>query len=306
MPSQPISRPSSLLRKLRWLVGSVLLAVTAVPAARAAEGHCCVWKVTDTGGHTLYLAGSIHALRASDYPFPAPYEQAYAASSTLAFETDLTINGTEWRKAMGMAALYPMNGKLKDHVDPRTYAYILRVISSTRGSTEPEKKIEHYRPWALSFMLESPGGLQGISTGAGVEPYFIQKAKHDHKPMTGLVPFGDHIAVFGKMNDADSEAVLLLAFIHLNTGGKTFDQTVADWKRGDIDGIDKIVADEYHDAPSIRKRMLTDRNERWVPKLEGYLHSGKICMAIVGAAHMAGDQGLPSLLRAKGYQVEQL
>ncbi len=286
-------------------IGGLLAAFVAV-AARPAGARCCVWKVTDTAGHTLYLAGSVHALRGSDYPFPAPYEQAYRASASLAFETDLTLAGQKWSGALERAARYPDNGRLKDHVDPRTYAYILRVIGNVHGSTEPEKKIEHFRPWAIAFMLESPGGIQGVSTNSGVEPYFIQKAKRDHKPVAGLVPFEDHIAVFGKMNDADSEAVLLLAFIHLNTGGKVYEQTVADWKRGDIDAIEKIEEDEYRDAPSLRRHMLTDRNERWLPTLEGYLRSGKTTMAVVGAAHMAGERGLPALLRAKGFQVEQL
>ena len=78
-----------------------------------------------------------------------------------------------------------------------------------------------------------------------MEPYFIQKAKHDHKPMSGLVPLNEHIAVFGKMNDADSEATLLLAFIHLNTGGKTFDQMVGNWKHGNMDGVEKMEEEEY-------------------------------------------------------------
>ena len=265
-----------------------------------------MWRVTDQAGHTLYLAGSVHALRPSDYPFPAAYEKAYAASSSVAFETDLALKGNQWDKAMGMAAVYPKNDHLKDHVDPRTYAYILRVIGNVHGSTEPEKQIEHFRPWAIAFMLESPGGIQGVNTRYGVEPYFIQKAKRDGKPMAGLVPLDEHIAVFGKMSDADSEAVLLLSFIHLNTVGKTFERMVSAWRRGDLEAVEKMEEDEYRDAPSVRQRMLTDRNRRWLPKLEESLRSGKTSMVIVGTAHMAGDQGLPALLRARGYQVEQL
>ena len=306
MPERSLRRARSAGWCRLLLAVGALLAVFAADAARAAEARACVWRVTDNAGHTLYLAGSVHALRPTDYPFPKAYEQAYAASSQLAFETDLTLGKEQWDKAMGMAALYPMNGKLKDHVDPRTYAYILRVISHTHGSTAPEKRIEHFRPWAIAFLLESPGGIQGVSTKYGVEPYFIQKAKHDHKPMAGLVPLNEHIAVFGKMNDADSEAWLLLSFIHLNTGGKTFERMVDNWRRGDINAVEKMEQEEFSDAPTVRKRMLTDRNQRWLPKLEGYLGSGKTCMAIVGTAHMAGDDGLPALLRAKGYKVEQL
>ena len=300
----PLS-PAPTSRRRCWTL-CLLLAVWATAAVSRASALSCVWKVTDDAGHTLYVAGSVHALRASDYPLPAPYEQAYQASAALAFETDLTVSGEQFGRALGAAAQYPHGGKLKDHVDPRTYAYILRVIGNVHGSSAPEKRIEHLRPWAISFMVESPGGLQGVSSRSGVEPYFINKAKRDHKPMAGLVPLRDHVAVFGKMNDADSEAVLLLAFIGLNTDGKVFEQMVANWKRGDVAGVDKIVTDEYRDAPGVRRRMLSERNETWIPKIEGYLRSGKTWMVLAGTAHMVGDDGVPALLRAKGYHVEQL
>ncbi len=41
-------------------------------------------------------------------------------------------------------------------------------------------------------------------------------------------------------------------------------------------------------------------------RVEGYLRSGKTWMVVAGAAHMTGSDGLPAMLRARGYQVEQL
>ena len=81
---------------------------------------------------------------------------------------------------------------------------------------------------------------------------------------------------------------------------------MAYWKRGDTAGLEKIVEDEYRDAPGVRRRMLSERNATWMPKLEGYLRSGKTWMVLAGTAHMAGDEGVPALLRARGYHVEQL
>ena len=285
-----------------FLVGAWIVAA-AVPCASAL---CCVWKVTDDAGHTLYLAGSVHVLRAADYPLPAPYEAAYRASAALAFETDLFDEGNHFDRAIGAVARYPHGGKLKDHVDPRTYAYILRVIGNVHGASAPEKRIENLRPWAIALSLESPGGSKEVSAGSGVEAHFIEKAKRDHKPMAGLVPFRDQVAIISQMSDADGEAMLLLAFIHLNTNDKVYGQTVADWKRGDVARIAKTEEEEFRDAPGLRQRILTDRNLRWMPKLEDYLHSGKTWMVIAGAAHMSGGDSVPTLLRAKGYHVEQL
>ena len=43
-----------------------------------------------------------------------------------------------------------------------------------------------------------------------------------------------------------------------------------------------------------------------MPKIEGYLHSGKIYFVVAGAADMGGSNGLIALLRNRGYQIEQL
>ena len=291
----------SLAAGLRRAAGMALclwLAALAVPGARA---HSCVWKVTDPDGHTLYLAGSVHALRRQDFPLPASYDQAFAASAGLAFETDLGTPQQKWNTALEQAGRYPDGVTLRDRVDPRTYAYILKVASQVKGANEPEKQIGHLRPWALAFLL-TPQGFEGVSSAHGVEPYLAAKARAAHKPTVGLVPFKQHIAVFGGMSDADSELFLLHEFIHLDAGSEEFKRTVAAWRRGDVNAVVK----DYEDAPSIRRRLLTERNLSWMPRIDGFLRSGRTWMVVAGAAHMAGPQGLPALLQAKGCRVEQL
>jgi uncharacterized protein YbaP (TraB family) len=67
-----------LLGRLFLKLGAVwTLAITLVVSR--ADATSCVWKVTGPNGRALYLGGSIHALRSTDYPLPS----AYIALSTL-------------------------------------------------------------------------------------------------------------------------------------------------------------------------------------------------------------------------------
>ena len=298
-PSSPACRlPGASLRLAVGAAFCLWLSAWGTPAARA---HSCVWKVTAPDGRTLYLAGSVHALRREDFPLPASYDQAFAASAGLAFETDLGTPPEKWSAALEQAGRLPDGVTLRDRVDPRTYAYILKVASQVKGAAEPERQIEHLRPWALAFLL-TPQGFEGVSGARGVESYLAAKARAAHKPTVGLVPFKQHIAVFGEMSDADSEVFLLHEFIHLDAGSAEFGRTVAAWRRGDVEAVVK----DYEDSPSVRRRLLTERNLAWMPRIAGFLHSGKTWMVVAGAAHMAGPQGLPALLQARGYRVEQL
>lgn len=283
----------------------ILLAAFTCFPANGASAKACVWKVT-SGDRTLYLAGSIHALRGADYPLPAAYEQAFQASSTLAFELDPGVSAEKWNKIRNNAELFPKGTTLRDHLDPRVYQYLQKVVANAHGGAESEQKLDRLRPWAIAWRLESPGGIDGVSHGEGVEAYLTRKAIRAHKKMKGLVPVDEHMAVFGGMSDADSQAVLLLAFIGLDRESAEFKKTVTAWKRGDIDAVDRIVREDYGQVPSVQRRIITDRNRRWLPEIIQWLQSGETTMVVAGTAHMAGSEGLPALLKAQGFQVEQL
>jgi uncharacterized protein YbaP (TraB family) len=52
--------------------------------------------------------------------------------------------------------------------------------------------------------------------------------------------------------------------------------------------------------------MLDWRNAKWIPKIEGAIKSGKPTMIVAGCAHFSGPNNVLSLLKAKGYKLEQL
>jgi uncharacterized protein YbaP (TraB family) len=43
-----------------------------------------------------------------------------------------------------------------------------------------------------------------------------------------------------------------------------------------------------------------------IPKIGGYLRSGKTYFVVAGTAHMGGANGVLTLLRHRGYRIEQL
>lgn len=61
----------------------------------------------------------------------------------------------------------------------------------------------------------------------------------------------------------------------------------------------KIFAKYYHE-------ILVRRNHNWVPKIEKFLKDKKNYFVIVGVAHLAGEDGLLTLLERKGYELERI
>ena len=61
----------------------LLFAITSQALAQSS-----VWLATK-GNNKVYLGGTIHMLRSSDYPLPSEYETAYNAADNLYFEIDI-------------------------------------------------------------------------------------------------------------------------------------------------------------------------------------------------------------------------
>jgi uncharacterized protein YbaP (TraB family) len=75
---------------------------------------------------------------------------------------------------------------------------------------------------------------------------------------------------------------------------------------GDYDSVNPILrrlAANEDDFAKFQRLMIDDRNEAWMPRLVKYLDEGD-AFVNVGAAHIAGKNGLVSLLKARGYRVE--
>jgi uncharacterized protein YbaP (TraB family) len=268
----------------------------AVGVANAAS----VWKVSSASGGVIYLGGSIHALRSQDYPLPPAYNRAFDASASMALEVDEKAV-VDASKSIAKAGEYARNDSLKNHVDPRTYAY-LKKLFGLLGI--PEQKFSRYRPWYLALLLEAPS-LHGRSEDLGVERYLIGRAHNNRKPVAGLETAREHAEIFSGLTDKQGEAYLLLEFIP-QSEGITNTQTMQAWRKGDADVVAKEFHDAYRDFPSLAVRLLDNRNRNWIPKIENYLKGGKPCFVVVGAAHMGGPSGVLSLLKGRGYTIEQL
>jgi len=280
----------------RWFAVVILFGFLA---ARPAFGRSCVWKVTDSSGHVLYLGGSVHALRSSDYPLPSAFDVALRACSRLVFEED-PAKSEQSAKELLRAGTYPKGDNLKNHVDPRTYNYLRRFFALLGV---PETKFNKYRPWLINLMLASPSSEY---LKLGVERYLASRARAASKPVFGLESPAEHNAFFVNLNDREAEALLLILFINASREDPAGARLINAWRRGDAEALTRMLQESFREVPALGQRLIDIRNRNWLPKIEGYLRSGKTYFVVVGAGHMGGPNGLLALLKARGYKIEQL
>ncbi len=79
---------------------------------------------------------------------------------------------------------------------------------------------------------------------------------------------------------------------------------VTAWSMGDVAKLNDLMDENFAAHPEQKKRLLSDRNHNWAKQIETMLSQNHDFFITVGAAHLAGPDGVPALLRADGYEVD--
>ena len=70
----------------------------------------------------VYLGGTIHLLRKSDFPLPAEFDQAYQKSDSLVFETDIrSLSSAELQREFITELSYKDSRTVKSEISPSLY-----------------------------------------------------------------------------------------------------------------------------------------------------------------------------------------
>ncbi len=84
---------------------------------------------------------------------------------------------------------------------------------------------------------------------------------------------------------------------------------IAAWRAGDTAAIEALIAEQWLDDPRLvgfHEAILGERNRRMAQTIERRAGAGDATwFVVVGAAHLVGDDGVPALLAAAGWQVTQ-
>lgn len=263
------------------------------------DHHAFLWSVKGSKG-TVYLLGSIHMLKAGDYPVDSGIENAYRKSRRVAFEADMEETGKEsTQKALLAEGMYHDNTTLQDHISKKTYELLSRKL---KQAGIPMSRFTGCKPWlcAVSLSVIELGRL-GYDPKWGIDAHFYTRSKKDRKEMVFLETSGQQIDLLSRVLGNRQEDLLRQALKELDViGGKT-SEIVNAWKEGDDAKMESITGISLNEYPEIKKELFTRRNARWVPRIEALMKKEGDSLLIIGAGHLVGKDGVLALLQQKGY-----
>lgn len=289
----------------RSRAASVVLIVllAAGVSAQSASKHF-LWKVEAEGGASAYLLGSLHVLTAGAYPLPAPIERAFAESKTLVEEVDLDEmnDPTQMMAALGKAML--TDGRTLDQlVSANTYT---EVKKRAEAAGMPLPAIQRMKPWLVAITLMAPT-LQaaGFKAEYGIDRHFFDRAKKAGLKRRALESLAYQLDRFDQLSPKLQEDLLTATIDDLDTQVGGVKEMAQAWSSGDTAAMERLALTAFLESPELYQRLLAERNQNWIASVETCLKENAGCFIVVGAAHLVGPDGLPTLLAKKGYKVTQ-
>jgi uncharacterized protein YbaP (TraB family) len=292
------------LRRRRSAIRPVVLAVSLLAVAAAAQARTFGWKISGKGG-VVYLVGSVHVLSADFYPVAPALDAAYKDADLLVEELDLAeMTDPTSQMAVLSRGMLPSATPLDKVVSPATYALVTKRVGDLGLPIEPFKLL---KPWTVALMLQAVEWQKaGLDPELGLDKHFYDRAQADKKSVQGLETTDFQISQFDGMTMPQQERLLSQSLKDIDNEKANMTNLMAAWKAGDVPGVERLVLAELKDDPQLYQRLLVDRNKTWLPKIEALFARGGHALVVVGAAHLVGSDGVVAMLKSKGYTVEQL
>lgn len=288
--------------------------VVAAASAEPAPPVPLLWKVSDADNE-IYLLGSFHMLKPTDYPLSKDVDGAFEDAETVVFElSPEEMSSPALGMAMGQAALR-RDGTMLDSELPASVAEKLRAWNETNAASLQKiglapQVFQMFEPWfvGLTISIVEMNKL-GLDPAIGLDMHLSDRARRASKPTLGLEQGSEQIAVFDGMGKDEQLQFLEESLNEADDATVEIEKLHDAWRRGDATALwNGMAAEMRTEYPALYRRINVARNDAWVPKLQRMLdgETGDDTLVVVGALHLLGDDGVVEKLRAKGYTVERI
>ena len=275
-----------------------LLLLTNI-SAQAPKEKALLWKIS---GKQLkspsYLYGTYHLLCPDDLQLSDNVKNAVKASSKVYLELD--FDDPEMMQKMQANMLMEGDVSIKNLLPDSTFQKASKSFLATTGiSLEMLSKM---KPILLSVMLYPSLMKCELSSP---EQLFATMAAEQKIPVEGLETVEQQMKVMDQIPYQEQAQMLVDYLLEPEKFNKETIDLLKQYKEGDLDAMEKSMNDPNQSYSKYLEGMLLQRNRNWIPIIMKQSNENPIFIA-VGAGHLAGEEGVISLLRKQGYTVSPL
>jgi len=280
----------------------LFLFVTAANGQQKIE-NALLWKIEDPKNKEIksYLFGTIHLIGKNDFILRDEVKTALDNCKSTIFELNMD-DMNDMTKMMGIMMKANMNGDstLKDLISKEDYN-VVNDFFSKEGI--PLVMFEKMKPMFISSLIMGPMSGNEKEEMVSYEMELLKIAKEKQKKIDGLETFEYQLGIFDII-PYSLQAKLLVEAVK-STKDTTSDNQLVDmiaaYKNQDLQKLQVLMNSDTKELGDYTKLLLDDRNKNWVPIIKTKI--AEPTFFAVGAGHLAGENGVISLLRKAGLKV---
>lgn len=288
------------------LTAMLSMAATLILAPHGnAQEKAFLWEI-ESPNNTVYLLGSIHFLRPTDYPLAPSIQTAFDEAENVVFEVDIADTDSPETVQTFLQAAAPdgPDERLATALDDATYR-LAEEVSMELGI--PLIGFNNLEPWAFYLSVASLQATQlGFEPDYGVDFHYYSQAVQQNKPILTLETIPEQLSFFDQLSASVQADLVEQTLLELDNFEDDLNNLVAAWKVGDVNGFERLVLDGFNDYPEAYDAILVQRNQNWIPAIESFINQSEDYLVVVGGAHLVGDSSVIALLEDQGYTVQQV
>lgn len=288
---------------------SLGLACATAPPAPVETGELFLWEVArpDGGGGVAHLLGSVH-LSEQQMSFDPAVDDALAAADTLVLEIAPEDMDPADIAYLSVEKGHFQDGRTLDQVlDPETWRALEERVAEYGLPSESFRPME---PWFALLTLQMLAlQREGYDVEKGVETKLAEDAQEHGKPTQGLETPEEQLEVFDSLPLALQERQLREFLAQSDGEGGDLSVLLEAWRKGDDARLERELFGELDRDPSLApyyELFYFDRNDRMARGIAERVDAGGRWFVAVGAGHVVGARGIPSLLTQHGYVVRRV
>lgn len=286
---------------------AIVLALVAAPLM--ALGACgpqpqpanpALWEITGPNGARGWLFGTIHSLdRPARWRSPR-VAAALDAADVLVVEVADLDDRSAMAKAFADLAHSRGLPPLSRRISPQLRDELAKTLEQSKLDEDQFATLE---TWAAAITL-AKSGAGSLDPAHGIDRALLAQA-HDAQ-VVELEGAEAQLAIFDGLPEPEQRDLLEAVVRDAGALDTESGSLAKAWLAGDMERIGEETRRGLLADPELRAALYEQRNRRWADRIATMARAGQRPFVAVGAAHIAGDRGLPTLLAAKGFTVRRI
>ncbi len=281
------------------------LALSCLAMAAWADSPATTMWLIEGAKNRVYLLGSVHLLRESDYPLPGAIDDAYEDAETVIMEIDM-----EDIDPMAMQSLVNQLGVLQDGTTLRDLMGETMYAQAAEAAAKldiPLEMLDSSEPWLAAMTVEEMLLFRmGFNPLLGVEMHLTTRATRDGKPIEGFETVEEQLRFLDGLSLEAQREMLVQALLDSAELQSLMNSIIDAWRRGDTAYLENTLLADMQKYEELNKVLVVDRNRRWIDEIMPLLTHDDDYLIVVGALHLVGEDGVPRLLEKEGVRIKQL